>query len=607
MQQNALLLYKNRPVRLVRLGERLEVEQEDGEVVKVRPKDVALLHPGPLSRLSDLQSSPDGEVQTAWEILAGGQTRLAELAELAYGSFTPATAWAAWQVVAEGLYFAGSPDAIVAYSQPEVARKQHEREQAAAGRRSWQGLIERVKQARILPEDRDSLREVEALALERSERSQVLRALNRSETPENAHALLLELGMWDMSFNPYTLRLGLPLTQLDLPVPALPTETRRDLTHLPAFAIDDAGTDTPDDAISLEGSRLWVHVADVAALVAPESPLDLEARARASSLHLPEGTIHLLPREVTRQLGLGLMETNPALSFGIDLSEQGEVLGFEVVPSWVRVTRLTYEAANLQMDAEPFRKLSQLLGMVRLQRKRQGAVLIDFPEVKLDVVDGRVEIFPARPLRSRMMVEEAMILASSEAARYAMQRELAMPFSQQEPIESEDRPNSLSGMFALRRLLKRSRFHASPGAHNGLGVMAYSPVTSPLRRYLDLVGHQQLRAVLHDNPPLDEAAIVQRIGMVESVLGSIRQAEVLSEKHWTLVYLLQNPDWQGDGIVADRRGASGIVLVPDLAVEARVHLPANIGLDQRVRMRVTGIQLAQREVSWRIEGLAHPA
>ena len=47
---------------------------------------------------------------------------------------------------------------------------------------------------------------------------------------------------------------------------------------------------------------------------------------------------------------------------------------------------------------------------------------------------------------------------------------------------------SLSGMFAIRRLLKRSRLHASPGPHSGLGVMAYSPVTSPLRRYLDLVG-----------------------------------------------------------------------------------------------------------------------
>ena len=607
MQLNALLLYKNKPARLVGFGDRLEVEVEGGETVKVRPKDIQVLHPGPLARLSDLQHPLAGEVQTAWEILAGGQTRLAELAELAYGAFTPLTAWAAWQQVTEGVYFSGSPEAIEVYTVEEVTRRQHEREQAAAGKRSWQGLIERVRQARILPEDRDSLREVEALALEKTAHSQVLRALARTETPENAHALLLELGVWNEQFDPYPLRVGLPLNQPELPVPALPQEQRRDLTHLPAYAIDDAGTDTPDDAISLEGSRVWVHVADVAALVAPDSELDLEARARISSLHLPEGTIHLLPREITLQLGLGLAETNPALSFGIDLAEDGEVLGFEVVPSWVRVQRLTYEAANELMDGEPFATLERRLRAVRERRKHQGAVVIDFPEIKLDVIAGQVQIQAVSALRSRMMVEESMILASSQAALYAGLRGLVMPFSQQEPPDSEERPTSLSGMFALRRLMKRSRVQTSSGPHSGLGVMAYTQVTSPLRRYLDLVGHQQLRANLSGRPALDEAAIIERIGAMESVIGSVRQAEVAAEKHWTLVYLQQHPDWQGNGIVVDRRGASGIVIVPELAWEARVHLPAHIVLDQVVRLRVTGIQLALREVSWRMEGVVNPS
>lgn len=602
MQPNALLLYKNRPVRLVRIGERLEVEQENGALVKVRPKDVALLHPGPVQRLSEVFDAPPGELHAAWEILAGGETRLPELAELAFGVYTPATAWAAWQAVAEGLLFTGSTLAITAATAEEVARRQQDREQASAGRQAWHGLIDRVKRAQILPEDAESLREVESLAVGQSHRSQVLRALGRAETPDNAHALLLELGLWKPDRNPYPQRLGLPLDQPDLPVPALPDEPRRDLTHLPAFAIDDGSSDTPDDAISLDGSRVWVHVADAAALVEPDSALDADARARASSLHLPEGTVHLLPREVTRQLGLGLQAVNPALSFGIDLSEQGDVLGFEIVPSRVRVTRLTYEAANLQMDSMPFAGLERLLSAVRARRIRQGAVLIDFPEVNVHVVGECVQIEPVRVLRSRTMVEEAMILASSEAARFAVQHGLAMPFSQQEPIESEERPASLSGMFALRRLMKRSRFFATPGPHHGLGVPAYTPVTSPLRRYLDLVGHQQLRAFLRQQPLLDEPAVVERIGQVDSLIGSIRQAEVLSERHWTLVYLLQNPNWAGEGIVVERRGASGIVLVPELAVEARAHLPAGIALDQRVRIHLTGIHLAQRDATWRVDG-----
>ncbi|MBL7006543.1 MAG: RNB domain-containing ribonuclease [Spirochaetia bacterium] len=49
-------------------------------------------------------------------------------------------------------------------------------------------------------------------------------------------------------------------------------------------------------------------------------------------------------------------------------------------------------------------------------------------------------------------------------------------------------------MFKLRKKFKPSALRVSPDVHSGLGVDAYSKVTSPLRRYLDLLVHQQLRA-----------------------------------------------------------------------------------------------------------------
>jgi exoribonuclease-2 len=107
--QGSLVLYKNRPARVAHAGEKLEIELEEGKTLKVRSKDVVLLHPGPLHSLGELQS-PTGEVETAWELLAGGTTSLAELAELIYGDYTPASAWAAWQLVTEGLYFRGTPE-----------------------------------------------------------------------------------------------------------------------------------------------------------------------------------------------------------------------------------------------------------------------------------------------------------------------------------------------------------------------------------------------------------------------------------------------------------------------------------------------------------------
>jgi exoribonuclease II len=613
---NSLLLYKGRPARLVLAGDRLEIELEGGETVRVRPKDVEVLHPGPLRTLADLRPGPGdtavpGDIHTAWEILAGERTSLPELAELAFGSFTPASAWAAYQAVAEGVYFeteggTGHPEAIRARTLEEVARRKLERDLHEAGQRAWKVFLERTKHGTFDPADRDFLRETENLALGRSERSQVLRELGRAETRENAHALLLELGVWGPEVNPYPIRMGVPLDQLDLPIPPLPEEPRRDLTHLETFAIDDEGTDTPDDALSLDGERVWVHIADVAALVEPGSALDQEAQVRGLSLHLPEGTVHLFPRGLTEVLGLGLQEVSPALSFGFDLSEDGQVVGMEIVPSWVRVTRLTYAAAEILMENEPFATLEKKLSAVRERRRANGAVMIDFPEVRVEVENNQVTLRPLPPLRSRQLVEESMILTGAEAARFASENRLPVSYSQQEalvsgPLETSERPTTLSGMFALRKLLKRSRQTTSPGPHGGLGVPAYTQATSPLRRYLDLVVHQQLRAFLAGRPVLEEAAIVEALGAVEAISGDNRMAEFLSEKHWTLVFLLRNPDWRGEGILVDKRGASGTVIIPSLALETRVHLKHDLPLDSLVTLALTGVNLPVREAAFRLE------
>ena len=603
LNPNSLVLYKQRPARIVKAGDRLEIELESGQTARVRPKDVELLHPGPLNSLKDLRSIP-GEVLAAWEILAGEQTALPDLAELAYGAFTPSSAWAAWQLVADGVYFEGTPERIRARTAEEVARRKLERDLAEAHQRAWKAFLERVKRGQWDEADRDFLRDAESLALGRGTHSNVLRELSRTETPDTAHAFLLEIGYWTAAVNPYPVRLGVELRQSDLPVPPVPEEPRRDLTALQAFAIDDEGTDTPDDALSLEetpdGLRLWVHVADVAAVITPGSPLDLDARARGMSLHIPEGTVHLVPRALTEQLGLGLQPVSPALSFGFTLDSDGQVRGVEVTPSQIKVTRLSYEGAEHMMDSEPFATLERLLHGIRERRRKAGAVILDFPEVNINVVEGEVKIRALPPLRSRAMVEEAMILTGIEMARFCTENGIPIAYSQQEPLDNAERPESLSGMFALRKLMKRGRFSGTPGPHGGLGAPAYTQVTSPLRRYLDLAAHQQIRAFLAGKPLLDAPAMLERIAAFEAVVGEIRQTEILSERHWTIVYLLQNPDWRGEGILMDKRGATGIIVLPELALEVRVHLKGDPPLDSLVPLALTGINLPLREASFKV-------
>jgi exoribonuclease-2 len=601
LRLGSLVLYKGRPARVQRIGAKLQIELEGRDTLSVRPKDVTCLHSGPMESLSELQPQI-GEVKTAWEILAGETISLEDLAELVYGTFTPATAWAAWELVADGLYFFGTPEEVTARNPEEVSQEQAAREAKATERQAWVGFLGRVRAGQFEPQDRAYLGEVESLALGQIERSRVLRELGRAERPETAHALLLELDFWDRTVNPYPQRLGMEIELPGVTLPELPEEPRVDLTHLAAFAIDDEGNQDPDDALSLDGDRLWVHVADVAALVPPCSEADQEARARGANLYLPEGTVPMLPQEATRRLGLGLTEVSPALSFGLDLDAAGEVTGLEVIPSWVRVTRLTYVEVEKRLGEEPFQSLYRVSRANAARRRKNGAIFIELPEVRIVVQDGTVDIRPLPALKSRDLVTEAMLMTGEAVARLAVAQDIPFPFSTQESPSPEplEMPTSLAGMYALRRTLRRSQMTSAPTPHAGLGLDVYAQVTSPLRRYLDLVAHQQLRAHLRGGELLGSQELLERVGAADAVTGSVRQTEWLSRQHWTLVYLLDHPDWSGEGVLVDRYGSRGTVLIPELDLEPRIALREDLPLDSTVHLVVTGVDLPELEAYFRI-------
>jgi exoribonuclease II len=130
----------------------------------------------------------------------------------------------------------------------------------------------------------------------------------------------------------------------------------------------------------------------------------------------------------------------------------------------------------------------------------------------------------------------------------------------------------------------------------------YARATSPLRRYLDLVVHQQLRAYLHGADTLGEQEVLERVGAAEAVTGNVRQAERLARRHWTMVYLLQHPDWHGEGVVVDKRGPRGTVLIPALDLEVQLPLREDVPLDTTVALRLNGINLAELEAYFQLEG-----
>jgi exoribonuclease-2 len=580
--KHSLVDYKNRPAFIVENSPDLQIELENGRTQKVRTKDIILIHPGPILQMAQLEH-PLGDAETVWELLSQDSVSLRELAEIAFGSFTPSTGWAAWQWVCDNLYFQGSVDCITTCSREEISRKQETRRLKTSQKIAWTEFMTRVASRQVTSEDNHSLVEVEAVALGATTESRILRELGRSQNPQNAHALLLELGRWNNRFNPYPQRFGVPLTSPVTDLPALPEEKRVDLTHLPAFAIDNAWTTHPDDALSLEGpNRLWVHVADVAAIVLPDSPADLEARNRTTNLYLPDMTVPMLPVKISERLALGIRDISPALSFGLNLDQEGVIIGIDIVPSWIKVSRLSYEQAEAMLNDMPFKGLLHLAQNNEARRKRNGAVNIELPEVDVHVEDGKVIFRPILALRSQMMVKEAMLMAGEAVATYAVREGIPCVFSTQEATEIPVLPNGLAGMYALRRFMKRGQLKSLPSRHAGIGLDGYTQITSPIRRYQDLIIHQQLRAHILGHRLLTAEEMLQRLGATEAVTSNMRQAERLSNRHWTMVYLSETPHWHGEGVIVETDGSRCTVIIPDIGLETHLRCQSGIPLNTRV-------------------------
>jgi ribonuclease R len=127
---------------------------------------------------------------------------------------------------------------------------------------------------------------------------------------------------------------------------------RLDLRNLLTITIDGPATSTGpaiDDALTLEKTkaghwRVGIHIADVSYYVQPDSPLDIEARRRGTSIYLGDTVIRMLPEHVHRSCSLVENSDRLAVSVLVTLNEAGEVVEYEIQPTVIEVDyRLDYQ------------------------------------------------------------------------------------------------------------------------------------------------------------------------------------------------------------------------------------------------------------------------
>jgi exoribonuclease-2 len=617
IKKNSLVIYKNKAALVKDEGEKIMIsvlgEKSDGklleESVKVREKDVELIHPGPLASLKELENLPCGDVESSWELLEGSSVSLKELAELVFGDYTPQSAWAAFLLLKDGLYFTGNSAEIKPREKQQVEDEQHKRREKEREQTERTDFLNRLKAKKLqLPDDGRFLQDVEALAYGKSDKSRTLKDIGKSETPEEAHRLLLETHYWTPFKNPHPSRFGLTLTSAKTPINPPPAdEDRIDLTHLRSFAIDNAWSADPDDAVSADGNVLWVHVADPAAAISPNSTADLEARGRGATLYLPEGAARMLNESALPLFALGLDSASPALSFKIELDNDGNIALVDICRSLVSVTRLTYDDVDKAIhgenekvspeDTSILKKLAQIAERNIQRRENLGAIAINMPEIHITVTEEHIDIESVSSYKSAEIVRECMLLAGEGASSWALQKRLPFPYVTQEVGDIPNEiPQGIVGDYQLRRCMRPRQLTSKPGLHAGLGIDGYTQVTSPLRRYTDLLAHQQIRAFLRGETPLSEDEILVRLVAGEAAASAVVHAERASKMYWLTVFLSEKKGSVWDAIVLEKKGPRVQIIIPALGLETQTVSKGDAKPGDEIQVAVSSCKIPESEI-----------
>jgi exoribonuclease-2 len=367
------------------------------------------------------------------------------------------------------------------------------------------------------------------------------------------------------------------------------------LAEAEAVSLDDIGTTEIDDAFSVtrvsdRELRIGIHIAAPALAFGPGSELDAIARDRLSTAYMPGIKYTMLPEDVIGQLSLDAGEVRPSVSIYLNVStDDFTVRGHHSRLEWVRVAanlrHTDYGILNSAFGAGleqglPHEETLRTLWRFALAQEAQRGK----PSVNAGMVDytfrveqGRVAIEPrSRGAPLDKLVSELMILANTTWGNLLAERDVAAIYRVQ-----------ASG---------KVRMSVHPEAHDGLGVSCYAWMTSPLRRYIDLVNQWQLAASLAGRrPPFarNSEVLLTAMRAYEVTHARYDEHQRAMEHYWSLRWLVQERIESADAVVV----REGTVRFDGMPLTARVHSLPDFEPGTRVKVEIGEIDLVERTVS----------
>lgn len=336
-----------------------------------------------------------------------------------------------------------------------------------------------------------------------------------------------------------------------------PDSSIRDLRHLPWCSIDNDDSRDLDQLTWAEktddgGTRIFIAVADVDALVKKDTPVDRHARHNTTSVYTAARVFPMLPEKLSTDLtSLNEGEDRMAVVIEMTVRDDGVIGGGELYRALVHnQAKLAYDRVAAWFDgeqeepekvggvkglAETLRLQDETADRMRELRHEQGALDLDTIEARAVIRDGQVvDLERSRRNNARLLIEDFMIAANGTTARFLARKgfpsirrivrsperwdrieRIAEELGERLPPEPDAR--ALEEFLRRRKKADPMRFPDlslsivkamgageyvveepgdAPIGHFGLAVKDYTHSTAPNRRYPDLITHRLVKAAL---------------------------------------------------------------------------------------------------------------
>jgi len=418
--------------------------------------------------------------------------------------------------------------------------------------------------------------------------------------------------------------------RLGTEVAAVDKRGRIDLRGLQLVTIDGEDARDFDDAVYAEpkagGWRLVVAIADVSHYVRPGGAIDSEARIRGTSVYFPDRVVPMLPEALSNELcSLKPAVDRLCMVCDMHIDSRGEVNGSTFYRAVMHSrARLTYDAVDVCQRGESgagvpdavrhvIGNLYTVFERLYQARQRRGALDLDLPETKiqLDADGGIVGVGSRQRNDAHRLIEECMIAANVEAARYLRKHKLITLYRVHAGPEGDkleelrllfqglgipvadtagkrpreinrvlkqirDRPDFPMLATAVLRSMQRAVYQPENKGHFGLALNCYTHFTSPIRRYPDLLVHRGLGHLIDGGKPVafpvDQAA-AEHLGTMTSMQE--RRADEgtrFVESRCKCLFMEKQVGKTLDGVVTGVTHFGLFVTLRDLLVDGLIHV-----------------------------------